>query len=82
MKPFPTAKSASVMAPVIAGALLSITLLSFASAVSAQTPVGPGARGPHMGGQQMGEQHMRGAQMGGDIGLVAPHQTGIQDYRQ
>jgi Ca2+-binding EF-hand superfamily protein len=39
--------------------------MSFASAVSAQTPGGPGARGPHMGGQQMGSgPHMSGAQMG------------------
>ena len=44
---------------IVAG-LLSITLISFASTASAQAPGGPGGRGPHMGGQQMGEQPMRG----------------------
>jgi Ca2+-binding EF-hand superfamily protein len=61
MKPFSSAK----FAPVMATALLSITLMSFATAVSAQAPGGPGARGPHMGGQQMGGPQMRGAQMTG-----------------
>ena len=42
MNSFPSAKSA----PVMATALLSITLMSFASAVSAQAPGGPGARVP------------------------------------
>ena len=60
MKPFLSAKSA----PVMATALLSLTLMFFASAVSAQAPGGPGARGPQRGGQNMGEQQMRGAQMG------------------
>ncbi len=63
MKSFSSAKSAPVMAPVIAAALLSITLMSFASAVSAQAPGGQGPRSPQMGGQNMGQQHMRGAQM-------------------
>ena len=63
MKQSPSAKSA----PVMATALLTITLMSFASAVSAQMPGGPGApgaRAPHMGGQTMGEQQMHGGQMG------------------
>lgn len=60
MKPLPSTKSS----PVIVTAVLSISLMSFASAVSAQAPGGPGPRGPHMSGQQMGEQHMGGAQIG------------------
>jgi len=60
MKPLFSAKPA----PVMATALLSITLMSFASAVSAQMPGGPGP-GAHMNEQQMGAQHMRGAETGG-----------------
>lgn len=59
MKPLFSTRSASVMAT----ALLSLGLLSFASAASAQMmPGGPGSgpRGPHMDAQQMGEHAMPG----------------------
>lgn len=55
MKPLPIPKPIAVTAT----AILSITLMSFASTAWAQSPGGPGQRGPHMG-----EPHMRGAQMG------------------
>jgi len=59
MKPLFPAKSA----PVLATAILSLGLMSFASAASAQMMPGgpgPGPRGPHMDAQQMDDQTMPG----------------------
>ena len=60
MKPLPPTKPISVMAT----AVLSITLMSFATTVSTQASGGPGPRGPRMDRQQMGKPHIRGAPMG------------------
>ena len=55
MKPLPLTH----FGPILATAIISFTLMSFASTVSAQAPGGAGARGPQTGERQIGEPEQK-----------------------